>query len=50
MRSDEERDLLLNMAANWDKLAEERAALLRMHPELDIDDERRGAAPRRRAR
>lgn len=28
------RDQLLVMAANWDRLAEERTALIRRHPEL----------------
>jgi hypothetical protein len=45
-----QRDALLEMAATWDKLAAERADLVRRHPELAIDgeaDEERPDAQRR---
>jgi len=35
----EPRDQLLAMARHWDQLAEERAELVRRHPELAIDGE-----------
>jgi hypothetical protein len=34
-----QRDQLLGMAANWDKLAADRSELVRRHPELAIGDE-----------
>ena len=34
-----QREQLLDMAHTWDKLAEERADLIRRHPELAIDGE-----------
>ncbi|HEX8164905.1 MAG TPA: hypothetical protein VF601_03860 [Beijerinckiaceae bacterium] len=34
-----QRDQLLEMAATWDRLAEERAALVQRHPELAIAGE-----------
>jgi 2-oxo-4-hydroxy-4-carboxy--5-ureidoimidazoline (OHCU) decarboxylase len=42
MRMDQgdHRDQLLAMAATWDDLAEERAALVRAHPELATEAER----------
>ncbi|MBS0297666.1 MAG: hypothetical protein JSR45_15255 [Proteobacteria bacterium] len=30
-----QRDQLLEMATNWDRLAEERCDLVRRHPEID---------------
>ena len=48
MRSDKERDLLLNMAANWDRLAADRSALIRRYPALAIGDEHREEAHHRR--
>lgn len=33
----EHRDQLLQMAATWDGLAEQRADLVRRHPEIDSD-------------
>jgi hypothetical protein len=43
----EHRDHLLEMAATWENLANERAKLLRRHPELAIDGEHgEEAAPR----
>lgn len=35
MDRDKDRELLLQMAADWDRLARDRADLLRRHPELD---------------
>lgn len=35
----EHRDQLLEMAATWDRLAEERAELVRRHPELALEGE-----------
>jgi hypothetical protein len=35
-----QRAQLLEMAATWDKLAAERADLVRRHPELALDGER----------
>jgi len=35
-----ERDQLLEMARTWDKLAEERADLIRRHPEQALTGER----------
>ena len=34
MQVGEHRDQLLEMASNWEAMAEERAQLLRRHPEL----------------
>jgi hypothetical protein len=34
-----QRDQLLEMAANWDKLAADRSELVRRHPELALRDE-----------
>lgn len=36
----EMRDQLLTLAANWDQLAAERAALIARHPELALAGER----------
>ena len=41
MGSDADRDQLLEMAATWDKLAVDRSAWVRRHPEFAIDDEHR---------
>jgi len=35
-----QREQLLEMARTWDKLASERADLVRRHPDLAIDGER----------
>lgn len=35
MEVGEHRDQLLEMASNWDRLAEERCDLVRRHPEID---------------
>lgn len=35
----EQRDQLLEMAATWDKLAEERSELIRRHPDLALEGE-----------
>jgi len=35
MESTEQRDQLLQMAAHWDTLADDRADLVEKHPELD---------------
>ncbi len=37
--SGDQRDQLLEMAATWDRLAEERSNLVRRHPELAIGGE-----------
>ena len=34
-----QRDQLLEMAATWERLAEDRAALLERHPELAVEGE-----------
>jgi hypothetical protein len=36
MDADASRELLLQMAAQWDQLADDRAELLSRHPELDV--------------
>jgi hypothetical protein len=36
----EQRDQLLEMAATWERLAAERAELIRRHPELALAGER----------
>jgi hypothetical protein len=36
----EQREQLLEMAATWERLADERANLIRRHPELAIHGER----------
>ena len=41
-KNHEQRDRLLEMAATWDKLAAERADLIRRHPELALEDDHRG--------
>ena len=40
MDDGEQRDQLLEMAATWDRLAEERAELVRRNPEMAIEGER----------
>jgi hypothetical protein len=35
----EQRDQLLSMARHWDTLAEDRTALIRLHPDLALDGE-----------
>lgn len=40
MESPEQRELLLEMARHWDKLAEDRARLISKHPELAHDGEK----------
>lgn len=37
MVRDKDRDLLLRMAADWERLARDRAELIQRHPELDDD-------------
>jgi len=44
MELGEQRDQLLEMAANWDKLAKERSELVRRHPEIGDGDVRASAA------
>jgi hypothetical protein len=39
MESAAQRDQLLEMAAHWEKLAEDRMALIRRHPELAHEGE-----------
>jgi hypothetical protein len=39
MESGEQREQLLGMARHWDELARDRAALVRLHPELALDGE-----------
>jgi hypothetical protein len=45
MEHGEQRDQLLEMAATWDKLAAERADLVRRNPELAIEGEQAEEAP-----
>jgi hypothetical protein len=35
----EQRDQLLEMAATWDRLADERSEFVRRHPELGLEGE-----------
>jgi hypothetical protein len=42
MELGEDRDQLLEIAATWESLANERLKLLSRHPELATDDERDG--------
>jgi hypothetical protein len=35
----EQRELILSIATTWEKLAEDRSALVRRHPELGIEGE-----------
>jgi len=48
MDFDEQRQLMLQMAGHWDRLAEDRFDLIRRHPELahpgEHDEESRHAA------
>jgi hypothetical protein len=48
MESGEQREQLSNMAAQWERMAEERLALIQRHPELALhgehDEERTWAA------
>jgi hypothetical protein len=39
MGSLEQREAMLQMATHWDKLADDRAALIQKHPELAQDGE-----------
>ena len=39
MADGEQRDQLLEMAATWDKLAEDRSELVRRHPDLALAGE-----------
>jgi hypothetical protein len=41
MEQGEHRSQLLEMAATWDKLAQERSDLVRRHPELALEGEQR---------
>ena len=43
MELGEHRDQLLLLAANWEKLAEERLDMIRRHPELALEGEREEA-------
>lgn len=48
MESPEQREQLLEMARHWDKLAEDRARLIRNHPDLahggeEAEENARGA-------
>ena len=40
-RAGPQKDQLLEMATTWEKLAAERSAFVRRHPELAIEDEHR---------
>lgn len=40
MESEDQRNLMLAMAEHWDKLAADRAELIRRHPYLAHDGER----------
>lgn len=44
MEQGEQRDQLLEMAATWEALANDRAELIRRHPELALEGERREEA------
>ena len=44
MSAGEQREQLLRMAETWDKLAADRADLIRRHPEMALPDERREEA------
>jgi hypothetical protein len=46
-RAGPQKDQLLEMAATWEKLAAERSALVRRHPELAIEDEHEEELARR---
>ncbi len=46
MELGEQRDQLLQLAAHWETLAEERLQLVRRHPELALAGEREEAAAR----
>jgi hypothetical protein len=39
MELGEQRDQLLEMAANWDRMAADHAAFIQMHPELALGGE-----------
>jgi hypothetical protein len=39
MESPEQRDQMLQMAEHWDRLAEDRMALIRKHPDLAMPGE-----------
>jgi len=39
MESEDQRDLMLQMAEHWDKLADDRIALIEKHPELAREGE-----------
>jgi hypothetical protein len=39
MESGEQREQLMNMAAQWERMAADRAALIHRHPELAHDGE-----------
>ncbi len=43
MESDEQREQMLQMAEHWDRLAEDRLALIRKHPELALPGEQEEA-------
>jgi hypothetical protein len=46
-RAGPQKDQLLEMAATWEKLAAERSAFVRRHPELAIEDEHEEELARR---
>lgn len=46
MDSSEQRGLMLRMAEHWEKLAEDRLALVRRHPELAHESEHEEAQGR----
>jgi len=39
MSSTEQREMMLQMAEHWDKLAAERVAMIARHPELALEGE-----------
>ena len=40
-----QREQLVEMAATWDRLADERSELVQRHPELALDGERAASTP-----
>jgi hypothetical protein len=47
MEHGEQRNQLLEMAATWEKLANERSDLVRRHPELAMEGEQREESDRK---
>jgi hypothetical protein len=47
MESGDQREQLLSMARHWDELAQDRAALIHLHPELAMEGEQAEEVDRR---